>query len=730
MPGPYIHISAMRHAAADLSGGGYRPVPSDRIDPGWNGEDVTELGRILGALPNFAALGAVGPDLFFFLPDFRDKTIEGVRISLSSVLVKVLQFLEDLYAAIDPYLTKWEHYLGPASEGLGEEMSRLTGGLSEVLGGIFGELNAILTTAIEDFFVKQRDWWSFFSLGFNEGTDEQAFFWSDMLHYRRTGAFGRSLLRHAQALGDDRRDGARAYALGYLTHLATDVSGHALVNAISGGPFRLHWQRHHLVENHMDADWYLGDPLSPRQPPNYPQFTESALYYDIAFDKANAPVSRPSYPTGRTMRDHWVRKRKLDLDSEMPDHIAQLLLDAIEETFYQAGDKHPKILQGTDGRPTIGNVKEAYKLLFRYLKLSTVDGFSHEKPEPPLVFPNLDFPTATDPKDSPPGDDSSDSNFFDDLLDFLLSVARVLAYIGEVVLWFATLPWAVLADLGTYPLRYALYYLLELPLYYVLKNFRSTLVQTGYLHPMDDEVDQSLVKIGNNQVEIWTQVRTQVEDPFGGVRPSGEGPPPTTFRDPKGYPHLNRDDDYKHPWEYPHDSPVEQKPTTTSPYPTASPYARDADPAMLFQAQQPDAVIRDGLETATSPDDADTIGLHLAPDRHMGDSVNLSKYLIWLASRADRGAVELVDWNLDADRGYGYHGWDWCRHPAGPEFPPKQDEEGNPFEQPCAWPSQADGLPSGDPGGPNVRDGVTPAKVHWDNVANPGCEPPPPPPIR
>jgi hypothetical protein len=38
-----------------------------------------------------------------------------------------------------------------------------------------------------------------------------------------------------------------------MTHLATDVTGHAFVNQISGGPFRTHWQRHHLVENHLDA---------------------------------------------------------------------------------------------------------------------------------------------------------------------------------------------------------------------------------------------------------------------------------------------------------------------------------------------------------------------------------------------------------------------------------------------------------------------------------------------
>ncbi len=43
MPGPYIHISAMRHAAADLTEGPYHPVGSDRIDPQWDGANTVQL---------------------------------------------------------------------------------------------------------------------------------------------------------------------------------------------------------------------------------------------------------------------------------------------------------------------------------------------------------------------------------------------------------------------------------------------------------------------------------------------------------------------------------------------------------------------------------------------------------------------------------------------------------------------------------------------------------------
>ena len=438
MPGPYIHISSMKHIAAALaqSREPYTPPRSPgkrpRIDPTWTGSNTSDLGNFMLNAPNFASLGAIGPDLFFFLPDFRNYR----GIPTSTVLVTVLKFLEDLYSALDPYISKYEKYLGPISEDSAEEMSRLTGGLSEVVGNITGDLSGLLITALEKLVTSQADFFGFFSLGLDRGYDDQAYFWSDMLHYRNTGQFARAIWNRANdpKSGDDQ---LRAYALGYHSHLATDVTGHAFVNAIAGGPFRTHWQRHHLVENHMDSSWYLGDALSPAMPGQYTQLTESALYYDIAFDPDTfGNVSRPTYPTGGTLRDNYIRSRLLDLDSELPDKLAQLLIDAMGDVWYQnpnkSGNGHPKILSG-DGRPTVELVKEAYDLFYRYLKYVTVDGFNHEPPQIPDVFPNLQFPTISDPGSggSAPGDSSDDGNLWDDIRDFVLAIIQVLAYIGK-----------------------------------------------------------------------------------------------------------------------------------------------------------------------------------------------------------------------------------------------------------------------------------------------------------
>ena len=68
-----------------------------------------------------------------------------------------------------------------------------------------------------------------------------------MLHYRNTGEFGRNLVANATTAQQ------RAYAYGYLSHIATDSVGHAYVNQIVGGPYRMHIQRHVTVENFMDS---------------------------------------------------------------------------------------------------------------------------------------------------------------------------------------------------------------------------------------------------------------------------------------------------------------------------------------------------------------------------------------------------------------------------------------------------------------------------------------------
>ncbi|MBY6151668.1 hypothetical protein KUV47_00460 [Vannielia litorea] len=75
---------------------------------------------------------------------------------------------------------------------------------------------------------------------------------AEVMRWRASGEFARALLANA---GDDAR--LRAYALGYQIHIAAAVTGQPFFNAITGGPPRSHWWRHRLVSNYVDA-WVWG----------------------------------------------------------------------------------------------------------------------------------------------------------------------------------------------------------------------------------------------------------------------------------------------------------------------------------------------------------------------------------------------------------------------------------------------------------------------------------------
>jgi hypothetical protein len=75
----------------------------------------------------------------------------------------------------------------------------------------------------------------------------QAWWWMDILHYRRTGQFAQAMLRRSNP------GVQRAYARGYFTHVAGDICGHPYVNSMVGGPFRLHAHRHMVLEGLMDT---------------------------------------------------------------------------------------------------------------------------------------------------------------------------------------------------------------------------------------------------------------------------------------------------------------------------------------------------------------------------------------------------------------------------------------------------------------------------------------------
>jgi hypothetical protein len=67
----------------------------------------------------------------------------------------------------------------------------------------------------------------------------------------------------------------------------------------------------------------------------YNDFTKSAFHYRFAFKDDVSPArDRPSYDPGDdTLPGRYKRRRQLDLDSDMPEEVINLLLDAFKDVF-------------------------------------------------------------------------------------------------------------------------------------------------------------------------------------------------------------------------------------------------------------------------------------------------------------------------------------------------------------------------------------------------------------
>jgi hypothetical protein len=102
MPGWYIHTEAARVAAKRLR---TNDVPAEL---GFTAGEAQMYGELCHKWRNFLALGALGPDLFYLLPDYTDP--------VGNVVFSVAKFLLDFWKQIDDlFVGSWEKWMGPVS---------------------------------------------------------------------------------------------------------------------------------------------------------------------------------------------------------------------------------------------------------------------------------------------------------------------------------------------------------------------------------------------------------------------------------------------------------------------------------------------------------------------------------------------------------------------------------------------------------------------------------------
>jgi len=403
MPGPFTHIYTERRLADFLSKGAgaggvtdsfVRPVDGNLFRP----LDPAMLGGLNPAVgaqrmqdwPKFAALGAIGPDLFFFLQDYAQPEIRSDELMLAMSLlywlddqkrlpdpwdgllaiieditgnafVALLRFLIKLSKLWQKFIDKLQDLIGPILDAAGQLLDDITGGLLSELGDLFTQLKNDLMTLIAEEALSWQDIFAFFSLKMRSGVDEQAFVWSDMVHYRLTSYVPRRLLAHAKileasagALDQEHAAQLTAYALGWISHLGTDTVAHGYVNEQAGGPFRTHWQRHHLVENHMDAFNYQGTHDGTLPPDDkvgwidgYEGLNHSALFFSVQIpqkidslpnDQKEGDWRKQPLPEGDTRAHRKERKEKLDTDGALPTWLADIIVRVLVEVYAKPQD--------------------------------------------------------------------------------------------------------------------------------------------------------------------------------------------------------------------------------------------------------------------------------------------------------------------------------------------------------------------------------------------------------
>lgn len=414
MPHPGTHI-----AVVQLLASGDDPK-SQAIAKLFGHADVNATSSNLTdvARNRYACLGAVGPDLFYFLLDGSEEDAE-----LQEVAIRFYARLHELTRIADS---------ADLAAGKVEEVAGMIPCGSALANVVFTEVHeamqaiklglGIVGSLVADGFLAATGFnaFSYLPSPRQAGEPRTKWFWADYLHYVKSGEFTRNLLD--LALLDPKYNGTpelAAYAGGYFTHYVADTIGHPYVNQIVGGPYRLHRQRHTLVENFIDSvvwsNSFVEGPLNGEEknpatndpwidrvrtkatPADAPRaaFHRSRvnLMIDVAgpkgtmgldeqidayLDKAAGDIANGIDATFSTSALEFMSEETFALWSEM-------LIEAMRKTY--EGHSHPMGLGG-DGFPEPKHVNLAYVTCYAFMKMST--GSSIEKPELPDLTGMLD----------------------------------------------------------------------------------------------------------------------------------------------------------------------------------------------------------------------------------------------------------------------------------------------------------------------------------------------------
>lgn len=593
MPGPIVHLLNIQSLPPYL-----RELGGDRGN---------KLADILAAEPcsPYAGFGAQGPDfLVFSLKEY------------GTPLDEFANFLFGVYDALEPFIDFYEEVIEPVEDAIDDAVTAVDEALFNGIIGDIGDTANLMASALQAWIAKLAtssvDLFYPFYPKVQQGAPEDDWYWFDTWHYRRTGIFASTLWKLAQ--GDD---DLMRYAIGYGSHIGGDVAGHPFVNAIVGGPYRSHWHRHHLIENWIDA-------------------YSRARYKDSKRTKKCLNIGPDdTYVPNAISGSYYYRLTEFP-GGKLPGKLADMLVKAVDLTY--GATVAPTPLNATDFDTT-------YRLWQKWFERVTSIG-SARKPTPvppPGSAAAALFGSYASGFPSPPGSSggSSGGGGFS-ILGLFAAIAAFVKWLIDALAY--TVEWIIThaLDIFALPLTEALA-LVKWLLYQIRKfvwqiydECRFSLVLGAYLHPEPGDFARS----------PWGTafINTASAGSTGGPSPYFGSPYPRKqeVHGPLG--------PTEHHLVYP--GTLEEKPSSEAapkPFYGANPdvvvggwHAYDPTVENLYSAKEPYGPTND----FTHHVDQNTWGTH-----QFGSIPAFTARL--LSQRID----DLPNFNLDADRGYGWKTW-------------------------------------------------------------------------
>lgn len=479
MPGVPMHILMAEDAAETL------------IEPG--------DGPVKAVIDNnlkMYRLGAAGPDMALFAPDFGQAAIDRVR--------QVAELYDEY---IEPVVELYEKYVEPVSEAIGaitgaaetaldEATCGLIGEFQEQLGAVSERISAIVQAGLGSIVVTNINIFDKMTPPIQRGETIDNWFWFDTLHSRRTGGFLSEMWTRAQT------DAQKAYVLGYASHYAGDLIGHQFVNTVVGSPARARLQRHHFAENMIDTHVF-----------------DVRRGIEVSDSKIHLQL-----PHGDEVEEEHSLLAMVDRLNDVPPdmvEIFEMISTAMEAAFKDV--PHPERMDSE--YLTVENLNVAYWLLLVAMRAATA---SYIPPPPPLSDEALEEAlnaieqflqtAANPPSPSISVPDVCVALWSDDcdfslqaLQDWADAVADALRYLLEVLAWAGKLIhdlWQAMACTVTAPVKASLQaglHIVHAALHEAVERLREVMVQTAAIYPTRDWVKahplaQSFLTISQQQI--------------------------------------------------------------------------------------------------------------------------------------------------------------------------------------------------------------------------------------